>query len=101
MLVFQDHPLAITSRKLYQKREFSPVWGHLGPREALPAGVALMCPVHPRVGPDSQVEDQVMVPLLGDAVVEPHCGRSQGSQLQEGTLPSLVPLAAALQFLSH
>jgi len=29
----------------------------------------------------NQVEDQVMVSLLGDAVVEPDCGRGPGSQL--------------------
>lgn len=42
-------------------------------------------------GANSQVEDQVMVPLLGDAVMEPDCGRSQGSQLQESTLLPPLP----------
>lgn len=49
------------------------------------------CPSTPctcQVGPHSQVEDQVMVSLLRDAVMEPDCGRGPGSQLtQKHCLP--------------
>lgn len=57
-----------------------------GLREVILAQAALICIARPRVGLHSQVEDQVMVSLLRDAVVEPDCGRSQGSQLHELTL---------------
>ena len=66
------------------------------PSEVIPAKAVPIPTLHPRMGPDSQVEDQVMVSLLGDAVVEPDCRRGQGSWLrrtQGSPLPaSLSPL---------
>lgn len=66
------------------------------PSEVIPAKAVPIPTLHPRMGPDSQVKDQVMVSLLGDAVVEPDCRRGQGSWLrrtQGSPLPaSLSPL---------
>lgn len=67
-----------------------------GLREVIPAQVASICIARPRVGPNSQVEDQIMVSLLGDAVVEPDCGRSQWSQLHELTQFPTQPSHPAL-----
>lgn len=67
-----------------QMREFSLAWRHF--RSQRPRGpVSSFCPdtsipwAYPRVRPDSQVEDQVVVSLLGDAVVEPDCGRGEAA----------------------
>lgn len=65
------------------------------PSEVIPAQAAQISTVRPREGPNSQVEDQVMVSLLRDAVVEPDCGRGQGSQLhQDGLLPTTPSFSA-------
>lgn len=59
--------------------------------EVIPAQAASIPTVCSREGPNSQVEDQVMVSLLRDAVVEPDCGRGRGSQLHQDILLPTTP----------
>lgn len=41
--------------------------------------------------PHSQVKDEVMKPLLGDAVMEPHCGDQMGTGTGSVSAPHVLP----------
>lgn len=106
MLPFQEHcsawvaGLPCLGDSISQER-VQPSLGAFGipqakwPSEVIPAQAAPIPTVCPREGPNSQVEDQVMVSLLRDAVVEPDCGRGRGSQLHQDILLPTTPSFSA------